>query len=446
MSTYNLSVDIDPTDLAVSLGNVTNISAEVTLRGPIGATGATGAAGQGLASGGTTGQYLRKSSSTNYDTGWDTVTSSDITDFDSQVRSSRLDQMAIPTTDVNLNSNKISNLIDPSGDQDAATKKYVDDHAGSGGGGSTSSFDVTQTAHGFVVGDVLRNAGTANTYAKAKADSAAHAEIVGIVTVVTDANTFSVTTQGIVTTGVPAATAGTVMFLSAATAGALTSTEPSSLGDVSKPLAIVLESSVRMLFSNWRGELLNSSGGGGVGAGTITVSEEDGTPSITDVTGIVVTNGTLTDNGDGTVTVDTGAGGGGTPGGSDTQVQFNDSTAFGGDSGLTYNKTTNTLSTDTISLSSLYGSYKAKTANYTALTTDYFIACDASGGSFTITLPASSGNTGLQYFIKKTDSSGNTVTIDGNASETIDGSTTKVINTQYESISIISNGTNWYVL
>lgn len=40
----------------------------------------------------------------------------------------------------------------------------------------------------------------------------------------------------------------------------------------------------------------------------------------------------------------TGFGGGGTPGGSDTQVQFNDGgSAFGGDSGLTFNKTTNAL-------------------------------------------------------------------------------------------------------
>lgn len=35
--------------------------------------------------------------------------------------------------------------------------------------------------------------------------------------------------------------------------------------------------------------------------------------------------------------------GGGTPGGSNTQVQFNDSSAFGGDAGLTYNKTTDAL-------------------------------------------------------------------------------------------------------
>src|SRR5260370_694947 len=37
-------------------------------------------------------------------------------------------------------------------------------------------------------------------------------------------------------------------------------------------------------------------------------------------------------------------GSGGSPGGSDTQVQFNNSGAFGGDAGLTYNKTTDTLS------------------------------------------------------------------------------------------------------
>ena len=36
-------------------------------------------------------------------------------------------------------------------------------------------------------------------------------------------------------------------------------------------------------------------------------------------------------------------GGGGTPGGSDTQVQFNDGGSFGGDAGLTYNKTTDKL-------------------------------------------------------------------------------------------------------
>ncbi len=38
-----------------------------------------------------------------------------------------------------------------------------------------------------------------------------------------------------------------------------------------------------------------------------------------------------------------GGGGSGSPGGSDTQVQFNDGGSFGGDAGMTYNKTTDTL-------------------------------------------------------------------------------------------------------
>lgn len=38
-----------------------------------------------------------------------------------------------------------------------------------------------------------------------------------------------------------------------------------------------------------------------------------------------------------------GSGGSGSPGGSDTQIQFNDSATFGGDAGLTYNKTTDVL-------------------------------------------------------------------------------------------------------
>lgn len=40
--------------------------------------------------------------------------------------------------------------------------------------------------------------------------------------------------------------------------------------------------------------------------------------------------------------------GGGTPGGTDTQVQFNDGGVFGGDVGFTYNKTTNKLNVDSL--------------------------------------------------------------------------------------------------
>jgi len=49
-----------------------------------------------------------------------------ISDFDSGVRANRLDQMAAPTGSVSLNSQKITNLADPTSDNDAANKSYVD--------------------------------------------------------------------------------------------------------------------------------------------------------------------------------------------------------------------------------------------------------------------------------------------------------------------------------
>lgn len=52
----------------------------------------------------------------------------------------------------------------------------------------------------------------------------------------------------------------------------------------------------------------------------------------------------LTSNGAGVLpTFKAASGGGGTPGGSNTQVQFNDSGSFGGDAGMVYNKTTDAL-------------------------------------------------------------------------------------------------------
>jgi hypothetical protein len=55
-----------------------------------------------------------------------TQTASTISDFDTQVRTSRLDQMAAPTGSVSANSQKITNLATPTVNTDASTKAYVD--------------------------------------------------------------------------------------------------------------------------------------------------------------------------------------------------------------------------------------------------------------------------------------------------------------------------------
>lgn len=86
-----------------------------------------------------------------------------------------------------------------------------------------------------------------------------------------------------------------------------------------------------------------------------------------------------------------------------------------------------------------------KTTTYTAVTTDDVITV-TTGSAWTLTLYAASGNAGRVLRIKKTSSDLNALTIDGNASETIDGATTTSINTQYEEVTIVCDGSNWHIL
>lgn len=102
-----------------------------------------------------------------------------------------------------------------------------------GGGGTTDR--VTQASHGFVVGEVLYLNGS--TYTKAIATAANTAEVVGVVSRVIDASTFELTLSGEIS-GLSGLTPGEVYFLSAATAGALTVTEPSVVGQVSLPVGV----------------------------------------------------------------------------------------------------------------------------------------------------------------------------------------------------------------
>jgi len=71
-----------------------------------------------------------------------TQTASTISDFDTQVRTSRLDQMAAPTGSVSANSQKITNLATPTSNTDASTKAYVDTSIANLINGAPSTLDT----------------------------------------------------------------------------------------------------------------------------------------------------------------------------------------------------------------------------------------------------------------------------------------------------------------
>jgi hypothetical protein len=74
-------------------------------------------------------------------------------------------------------------------------------------------------------------------------------------------------------------------------------------------------------------------------------------------------------------------------------------------------------------------------------------SADTSGGVITINLPALSGVTAGTEIRVKLKTAGNTLTLDGNLSETIDGSTTYTLTVQNQAVTLVSDGSsNWEVI
>jgi len=96
---------------------------------------------------------------------------------------------------------------------------------------------------------------------------------------------------------------------------------------------------------------------GKVSAGTLSVT---GTTNLGAVANVTITGGTngqvLTTNGSNVLSWTTVSGGGGnaTPGGSNTQIQFNDAGTFNGNSGFTFNKTAGSLASPMIDTALIY--------------------------------------------------------------------------------------------
>jgi hypothetical protein len=149
-------------------------------------------------------------------------------------------------------------------------------------GDGAITVDVTQSNHSLTVGMPIRVSG-ANQYAAARATTAALAEVVGIVTAVASSSAFTMTLAGEITTtgAVPDSTSpGDIVYLSTSL-GAVTTTEPSTAGEISKPIAVITEANNKMIMLPFRGEVISSATDSMDLNGTELVLDADADTSIT---------------------------------------------------------------------------------------------------------------------------------------------------------------------
>jgi len=131
--------------------------------------------------------------------------------------------------------------------------------------------------------------------------------------------------------------------------------------------------------------------------------------------------------------------------GSDNRIAtFSSSDALNGESTLTYDGTKIHVS------GGMQHKRVKKGTDYTLTTSDYFIGVTTVGGAVTITLPAASAvNDGQAWVVK--DEGGNagtnSITITGsNNTNTIDGGTSVLINSEHGAINIYSDGISGYFI
>jgi hypothetical protein len=83
---------------------------------------------------------------------------------------------------------------------------------------------------------------------------------------------------------------------------------------------------------------------------------------------------------------------------------------------------------------------------YTVVSKRYILADDdTAGGGISVLLPLAREISGFPITIKKLGTTGN-ITINPDGVETVDGSLTKVLITQYETATVISDGIQWWII
>lgn len=90
--------------------------------------------------------------------------------------------------------------------------------------------------------------------------------------------------------------------------------------------------------------------------------------------------------------------------------------------------------------------YASTAIDLTLDNTHSTVEVDTSGGNRIITLPTAVGIAGRAYTVKRATAGVNTLTVDGNGAETIDGALTVLLPNQWDVLRVQSNGATWLVI
>lgn len=81
---------------------------------------------------------------------------------------------------------------------------------------------------------------------------------------------------------------------------------------------------------------------------------------------------------------------------------------------------------------------------YTGLATDEVVLCDSTAGAIAITLPPPVARKTIKFVDTVGNAATSNIVVSQNAAETIDGATSITMNANYETLTLISDGTNWF--
>lgn len=332
---------------------------------------------------------------------------------------------------------------------------------GSTGGGS-AAITVDQV-HTFVEGQAIYFNGT--EYDKALATNEQEADVLGIVSKVIDADTFQFLPAGEVK-GLTGLTAGATYFLSASSSGTITTTEPSIIGHISVPVGVAT-SATTLLVSIKRGYVI-----GGANARTQVSLANNTSTTVQDVSGYdagelagfveiagtvplkfyiqaqFAQNGAEDDFNLAFQTTGDTPPVGFTMGVSAAGLISITMPDVAGYTGASINYALNAPAIGTnfplsINQTAVVANYRNVSGAGDIKATDYYVSA---GGStdYTLTLPLAATVSGRVFVIKSRLDATKVLTIDGAGTETIDGTETVDL-FRFESIQLLSNGSNWEI-